>query len=186
MFDLASAFEQALTYDAYLAKYATPEQLSRWQTSFDLVQLTTSQQQLLVSWTRQVKVLCMAGAWCGDCIEQCPIFERFAQASPVLDIRYIDRDADESIREQLRICGAPRVPQLVFMNEMFEPIGWNGDRTLSKYRKMASTQLGAACPVGIGIDASLQESVVADWLNEFERMHWIVRLSPRLRAIHQD
>lgn len=186
MLDLASEFASALSYADFLGKYATDEQLSRWQATFDAVSLNKEQLELLGSMVRKVNVLCMAGAWCGDCIEQCPIFERFAQASSVLDIRYIDRDASETVRDQLRICGAPRVPQLIFMNEFFETIGWNGDRTLSKYRRMASTQLGAACPVGLGVESQLLAAVTQDWLDEFERMHWIVRLSPRLRAIHQD
>jgi hypothetical protein len=32
----------------------------------------------------------------------------------------------------------------------------------------------------------LQAAVVQDWLDEFERIHWIVRLSARLREKHGD
>ena len=184
--DLAAAFEAGQDYQSFLQQYATPEQLSRWQATFDAVRLSDSQRQVLSSMSRQVNALCFAGAWCGDCIEQCPIFEHFCQATSCLSIRYIDRDANEEWRDHFRICGAPRVPQLIYMNEDFEFLGWGGDRTLSKYRRMASTQIGAACPVGLSVESELLNSVTQDWLDEFERIHWIVRLSPRLRAKHGD
>ncbi len=38
-------------------------------------------------------VLVLAGAWCGDCINQCPIHEHFAAVAPVIQLRYLDRDA---------------------------------------------------------------------------------------------
>ena len=182
----SAAFEAGLSYEDFLATYATPEQLARWESTLASVQLSVAQQQVLQAMTRQINVLCFAGAWCGDCIEQCPIFERFSQTNPVLRIRYIDRDADAELREKLLICGAPRVPQLIYMNEELEFMGWGGDRTLSKYRRMASSQLGAACPSGLVIEDQLLAAVIQDWLNEFERIHWIARLSPRLRAKHGD
>ncbi|PHR02180.1 MAG: hypothetical protein COB31_07020 [Erythrobacter sp.] len=44
----------------------------------DSLELTPDQRQLLESFTRQMKVLCIAGAWCGDCVDQCPILWQFA------------------------------------------------------------------------------------------------------------
>jgi hypothetical protein len=32
----------------------------------------------------------------------------------------------------------------------------------------------------------VQAQIVQDWLNEFERVQWMLRLSPRLRKIHGD
>ncbi len=41
----------------------------------------------------QMPVLCLAGAWCGDCVNQCPAFVHFARGSSVIDLRFLDRDA---------------------------------------------------------------------------------------------
>lgn len=184
--DIRPKFAAALTYDQFLRTFGTPEQQARWRRVYEQVVLSEAQRQVLSGMTRQVHVLCMAGAWCGDCVEQCPIFARFSEAAPALQIRFVDRDADTELRDAWTICGAPRVPQVRFYDEDFMPLGWYGDRTLSKYRKLAELQLGSSCPTGLVIEQPLLEAVVQDWLNEFERMHWIVRLSPRLRNRHQD
>jgi hypothetical protein len=46
---------------------------------------------------------------------------------------------------------------------------------------------GANCPTGIvtAIDPLLLQ-VTQDWLDEFERVQWLLRLSPRLRQLHGD
>ena len=103
-------------------------------------------------------------------------------------MRYIDRDENDTLKDRLKICGGSRVPQIVFLSEEGAFVGRNGDRTLSRYRDMAASQLGAACPSGIIGQSGdpVLNGVIQDWLDEFERIHWILRLSPRLRQIHQD
>ena len=155
--------------------------------SHDSVQLSGEQIQLIESFRRRMPVLCMAGAWCGDCVAQCPIFQRIAAASELIDLRFIDRDADADLAEELKIAGGSRVPQLVFMSEEFLPVSRAGDRTLARYREMASTVDGAMCSTGIVMEGdSVFTSVVQEWLDEFERCQHILRLSPRLRKINND
>jgi hypothetical protein len=49
--------------------------------------------------------LVLNGAWCGDCINQCPIFDHFAKAATTIDLRFLDRDAREDVRDLLAING---------------------------------------------------------------------------------
>jgi hypothetical protein len=52
---------------------------------------------------------------------------------------------------------------------------------------MAADYLGASCPTGfVPPAAEALAAVTADWLAEFERAQLILRLSPRLRAMHGD
>ena len=54
-------------------------------------------------------------------------------------------------------------------------------------RRLASEQLGSFCPTGLVPPAPhLISALTADWLAEFERVQLILRLSPRLRAKHDD
>ncbi|MCA9173619.1 MAG: thioredoxin family protein [Planctomycetales bacterium] len=173
-------------YGDFLAQYASDAEMGLWRQMEAAIELTGPQLELLGSWTREIRVLCMAGAWCGDCIQQIPIFERFAASCPGLRIRYVDRDGGPW-KESLTICGGARVPQVLFLNEEGEFVARHGDRTLSKYRQMSREQLGGTCPTGIGLPpAELTAAVIQDWLEEFERVHWILRLSPRLRSKHGD
>ncbi len=184
--DYASKFSQGLAYSDFLAKHGTPEQRDRWNDFHASLSLTSEQQRLLGSFVRQMQVLVMAGTWCGDCVNQCPIFEHFAAASDRLHIRYFDRDAQPDLAEALMTCGAARVPAVVFLSEDGQFCGRYGDRTLSKYRQMASTLVGAACPTGIAEPKSLTSLVIQEWLDEFERIQWMLRTSARLRELHGD
>jgi hypothetical protein len=187
MTDYGAKFESGLGYHEFLSKYGTEEQRRRWEAVHEQVSLTAAQCDLLAGFTREMKVFCLAGAWCGDCVNQCPIFEHFSLINPKIRLRFFDRDANPDLAETLSICGGARVPVVLFVSEDNFQVGWYGDRTLAKYRRMASSQLGAACPTGIVPEESeLLAAVTQDWLDEFERVQWILRTSSRLRKLHGD
>jgi thiol-disulfide isomerase/thioredoxin len=167
-----SHFDKALPYDRFLATFGTPGDKARWDRTRDAVTLSDGQRALLAKFTRRTNVLVLAGAWCGDCAAQCPVFERFAEAAPVLAVRYLDRDAHPDVQQELRINGGDRVPVAVFFSGDGFEVARYGERTLSTYRRLAGEP-----PDG---------DVVGDWLREFERVQWILRLSPRLRKLHGD
>src|SRR5687768_6058474 len=111
---LFDKYQQGVNYSDFIARYATEVQKDRWRQVHEQVALTTAQKSLLAAFTRKMPVLVLAGAWCGDCIHQCPIFEHFAAAAPVLETRYLDRDEHAEVQRELQICGGNRVPVLVF------------------------------------------------------------------------
>jgi thiol-disulfide isomerase/thioredoxin len=182
----AVAFQEGHAYQDFLQKYGTNEQRRRWQEFAQSLQLTEDQTALLKSFVREMKVLVMAGTWCGDCVNQCPIFELFAQTNPCIQVRFADRDDSPELAAELATCGGARVPCVVFLSEDGHFCGRYGDRTLSKYRSGVSSLAGASCPTGLATDSSLTAAVVQDWLDEFERIQWMLRTSSRLRQLHQD
>src|SRR5207253_3686406 len=185
--NLFDKFQYGLGYHDFLVRYANEGQKQRWRQMYEQVTLTAAQRELLGTFRRPMHVLCLAGAWCGDCINQCPIFEHFAAAAPVIRVRFLDRDAHADVQQALQINGGNRVPVAVFFSEDGAEVARYGERTLSKYRQMMRDQAGASCPTGISAPGdSLLAQVTQDWLNEFERVQWLLRLSPRLRAKHGD
>ena len=187
MFDFGKKFSQGLSYNDFLEKHGTEEHRRRWAALHCCISVTPEEAQLLHSWHREMKVLCLAGAWCGDCVNQCPIFDHFTKLSPVIKLRFFDRDAHPDLAAELKICGGGRVPVVVFLSEDDQLVGWYGDRTISRYRQMATEQLGSSCPTGIAPPhAAITSAVVQDWLNEFERAQLILRMSSRLRQLHGD
>jgi thiol-disulfide isomerase/thioredoxin len=182
-----AAFAAALPYDAFLQKHATPEQRSRWEAVHATVVLTAAQRSLLAGFVRRMPVLVLSGAWCGDCVNQCPIFAHFAAAATTVDLRFLDRDALPDIAAHLQVCGGQRVPTAAFFSEDFTPVLFYGDRTLSAYRAAAATQLGSSCATGVGVPpAEALAATTADWLDQFERVQLMLRLSGRLRQLHGD
>ncbi len=187
MFDYAKTFETGLSYQDFLVKYGTPEQQRRWEGVHADVRLSEAQQLLLKSFKRKMPVIVLAGAWCGDCVNQCPIFDHFSTAASVLDIRFFDRDENPALAAEVSVCGAARVPAVLFLSEDWFRCGLYGDRTISKYRQMTADFDGAACPTGIGSpERSLLDAVVQEWLTEFERVQLMLRTSARLRKLHGD
>lgn len=185
--NLFSKFAAGLSYKDFLARYANDSQKARWQQVHDAVVLTPAQRELLRSFRRKMNVLCLSGAWCGDCSGQCPMFAHFAAAAPVIDLRFLDRDDHPDVQHELMINGGNRVPVLVYFSEDGHEVARYGERTLSKYRQLVSELGGAGCPTGIVVAGDpLLAQVTQDWLNEFERVQWILRMSPRLRKIHND
>src|SRR3954469_23609189 len=183
--NLFAKFEAALPLPEFLAKYGTDAHRRRWDFAADQTTLTDAQKKLLGTFTRRTNVLVLAGAWCGDCSSQCPIFERFAEAAPVIRTRYLDRDEHADVQAALQINGGNRVPVAVFFSEDGHEVARYGERTLARYRQLAGQLTGEGCATGfVKGDDPVQRAVVQDWLNEFERVQWILRLSPRLRRLH--
>jgi len=187
MLDFAAKFSAGLPYAAFLSEHGTEEHRRRWSELHARVKLTAEQKTLVASFKREMQVLCLAGAWCGDCVNQCPIFEHFAAVNPNILIHYFDRDTHPELAAELKVCGGARVPVVVFLSEDGFEVARFGDRTLSKYRKLAADQFGASCPTGIvPPEQQLLDAVTQDWLDIFERAQLILRTSARLRQKHND
>jgi thiol-disulfide isomerase/thioredoxin len=185
--DFAQKFSQAFAYADYL-KTGTDEQQRRWTSVYNSALLNDAQRQLVGGFVRQMNVLIISGIWCGDCVEQCPLLQRIAEANPAkISLRLVDRDQHRDLAEHFRMNEGDRVPVALFLAEDFAFCGALGDRTLHRYRAIAGRKLGAACPIGIAAPESGElNATLADWLGEFERIQLLLRLSARLRKKHGD
>jgi thiol-disulfide isomerase/thioredoxin len=184
---LSQKFAAALPYDRYV-QTGTPAQQQRWQQVQDAAGLTPAQSARVAGFVREMRLLVVSGIWCGDCVEQCPLLHRIAEANPdrVL-LRLLDRDEHKDLSSQLRINGGDRVPVVLFLAEDHELCGVYGDRPLSRYRALAARQLGPACPTGLVVPEQGElAATLQDWLDEVERVQFMLRLSARLRQKHGD
>lgn len=184
---LAREFGSGLDYDAYV-RSGTAEQQRRWQQAFEPARLTDEQTALVGGFVREMRVLVVSGIWCGDCVQQCTLMERIARAKPdKVRLRFVDRDGHQELSGQLRINGGQRVPVALFCSEDDELCAVYGERTLSRYRAIARKQLGPACEIAIAPPNSDESAAtLQDWLDEFERVQLMLRISPRLRQKHGD
>ncbi len=184
---LARKFEAARPFEPYVAT-GTPDQQAAWRRIYEQARLTDAQRSLVQGFVRELNVLVVSGIWCGDCVQQCPLLERIAEGNPAkIHLRFIDRDEHGDLAARLRINGGNRVPVALFMAEDFEFVSVLGDRTLARYRALAARQLGPSCPLpGAPVPDDELAATLQDWLNEFERVHWLLRLSGRLRQKHGD
>ena len=184
---LRSKHEAGMTYDQYV-QTGTDRQRADWQRIYDQAQLTAAQQQLLGSFVRKMNVIVLSGIWCGDCVQQGPLIQRIAEAGgDMVDLRWLGRDEHPDLQAAVAINAGHRVPVVLFCADDYEPLGWYGDRTLTRYRAMAQRQLAGACPLpGAAVADDELADTLQDWLDQFERMHLILRLSARLRERYGD
>jgi hypothetical protein len=183
--ELQSWFEKGETYESYLAKAA--DRAAPWHAVGKTTQLSEAQKALLMGFVRSMNVLVISGIWCGDCSAQGPMLEAIGAASPKINMRWVDRDEALELSNKVKINAGNRVPTVIFMAEDFEPVSVFGDRTLSRYRALAARQVGAACDIpGVAIEQNEFEATLQEWLNEFERVQLLLRLSARLRQQHGD
>lgn len=180
-------FDAGLTYGQYL-ETGTADQRDAWKKIYESVELTAGQKELLAGFVREMRVICVSGIWCGDCVQQGPLLQRIAEGNPDrIKLVWLDRDAHHDLAGQLTINAGMRVPVVLFAAEDNEVVSIYGDRTLTRYRAIAARQLGAHCTIpGAPADKKELAGTLQDWLNEFERVHLLLRTSARLREKHGD
>ncbi len=186
-FNWPAIFGESLTYDDFLTKHGTEAHQQRWANMDARIQLTPAQRELVGGFAREMNVFVLSGAWCGDCVNQVPIMKHIAEASPKINLRLLDREANPPLRDALVMNGGARVPAVVFLSEDWQVCGVSGDRVIAYYRQMAKDRLGPACPTGIVPPGEgLLAEAVQEWVAEFERYQLMLRLTGRLREKHGD
>lgn len=184
---LRSHFEQGLSLEGFLDSLDTDHQ-GAWRQRYEQLKLSEAQHALLDSFTRDMKLLCLTGPWCGDCALQGAALGRLSEACPDhIELRFLPRD--ESWAELVvssMINAGTRVPVTWLMAEDFEPCARVGDRTLSRYRSMARKALGPNANVMADPPENPVQEVMQEMLDEIERVQWMLRLSPRLREQYGD
>jgi len=184
---LSDQFASSLSYDRYL-QIGTEEQRRRWAQVYDAAHLTDAQKLLVAGFAREMKILIFSGIWCGDCVQQCPLIHRVAEANAAkINLRFVERPKESELAPELQINGGSRVPVVVFLSEDNECCATAGDRTIHRYRALARAKLGPLCPTGIvAPEKDEVDATLGDWLNEIERVQLMLRLTPRLRQKYQD
>jgi thiol-disulfide isomerase/thioredoxin len=184
---LSDKFSTGLPYGRYL-QTGTEEHQRRWTQVYDAAHLTDAQKQLIAGFVREMKILIFSGIWCGDCVQQCPLIYRIAEANTgKIDLRFVERPKERELDPDMRINAGSRVPVVVFLSEDNEWCATAGDRTINRYRALARARLGPLCPTGIvAPEKDELDATLADWLNEVERVQLMLRLTPRLRQKYQD
>ena len=183
--ELQSWFEKGETYESYLANAG--DRAVSWQATDKQAKLREEQKALLAGFARSMNVLVISGIWCGDCSAQGPMLAAIGSSSTKINMRWIDKDEAIALSDKVKINAGNRIPTALFMAEDFEPVSVLGDRTLSRYRALAKRQVGTACDIpGLAIEQDEFDATLQEWLNEFERVQLLLRLSARLRQKHGD
>jgi thiol-disulfide isomerase/thioredoxin len=190
-YDIRSEFwekhwEMAKDYEEFL-KNGDQTFANRWK-DFEkrIPHLSEEQLKRIQGYNRIVNVLLYGGIWCGDCFRQGPIIKKIVDSiGDKVNLKIIDREESEELKDELRILGATRVPVVIFLTEDFWEITRYGERTLSVYRAKAAREIGKRVNVGI-LSPKAIKIAVNEWLDIFERILIMTRLAPPLRKKYND
>ncbi|MEM6853682.1 MAG: thioredoxin family protein [Planctomycetota bacterium] len=185
---LQAKFEQALPYEPFVATGEAQGHRPPWDQRYEQCALTEAQRQLIAGFSRTMHVLCLTGTWCGDCALQGAAMQRIAEANPErIKLRFLLRDEEHAdLVVKAPINAGFRVPVTWWLAEDFAPVACFGDRSLSRYRSMARKAFGDASGVVAPPPADPVLAVRDEMVEEFERVHLVLRLSGRLRQKHGD
>jgi thiol-disulfide isomerase/thioredoxin len=179
-------FNMALDYDSFV-KLGKPEEIQLWGDRKERTpELNEEQKNRIKGYGRELNVLMYAGTWCGDCSRQAPMLLKIAEtAGEKVKLRLIERETSKELQDELRIVGGLRVPIVVFLTEDFWEVGRFGERLLHVYRSKAAREIGRGVDEGVLSPGALAQEI-SEWVDIFERMLLMVRLSPPLRKRHGD
>ena len=177
--------EKALPYERYL-ETGKPHHAERWREYAKKISLGAAEERRIKSFARKMPVLVMSGIWCGDCARQGPMLRLIETANSAFEMRYIDNREHPELQEELRINGAEKVPVVVSFSEDFFELSRFGDRHLSVYMRKLEKELGVACDPGFGAPGEELEFELKEWIDYFERLQALLRLSPMLRGRYGD
>jgi hypothetical protein len=96
---------------------------------------------------------------------------------------------DREVAKELSICGAPRVPVLLFLSEDWYECMRFGERTLSVYRKRRGKNWKAwkgELPRGLFPRMNRRWPMSGGVADAFERVQWMLLTSPRLAKLHGE
>ena len=181
-----SHFTMAKDYSSYLGG-SDPKHAQRWiEFEKRTPRLTDEQLERLIGYNRRLNVLMYSGVWCGDCARQGPMLRKIVDAcGDKVGLRIIEREASEELQDELRIVGALRVPMVVFLSEDWWEVARYGERTLSVYRSKAAREIGRGMDAGI-LSPKVLAVQLDEWVDVFERVLIMLRLSPPLRKRYGD
>jgi thiol-disulfide isomerase/thioredoxin len=70
-----------------------------------------------------VSVLALSESWCGDCVENLPVFAKVASEYPFLCLLIVPRDTNLDIMDRYLTDGKRTIPVFVFFDESGEEFG---------------------------------------------------------------
>jgi thiol-disulfide isomerase/thioredoxin len=180
------SWEAVKTIDKFLVG-APHDQVQRWTESAKRApELSTDQRARLQGYNRTIRVLMLGTPWCLDCARVAPYLKGIVEViGEKAELRIIDRDASNELRDELKIMGAPRIPRVVILSEDWFEVDRLGDRSLSVYRSRMAREIGRGKDHGVLSPAARQTELV-EWVDAVERTLIILRTTPSLRKRYND
>jgi Thioredoxin len=125
MLDFRSLWDQALTFEAFLA--ASTSHRGLWEGLYRIARVP--------AWARELvppdairKLLVLAEDWCGDASSTVPVLARLAAEVPGLELRIIRREQHPEVMNRYLTNGSRSIPIVIALDRDFQELGHWGPR----------------------------------------------------------
>ena len=125
MLDFRTLWEQALTFEAFLA--VSTKHKGLWEGIYGITRLPPWATVPLAEGSHR-KLLVIAEDWCGDASSTVPILAKLAATVPGYELRIILRDQHPSVMDQYLTNGSRSIPIVIVLDEEFRELGHWGPR----------------------------------------------------------
>ena len=125
MLDFRSLWDQALTFDAFVA--ASTKHRGLWEGLYRTARLP-DWALAAVPAGQERRLLVLAEDWCGDASNTVPILARLAEAVPGLELRILLRDTNPEVMDRYLTNGSRSIPIVIVLDRDFREVGHWGPR----------------------------------------------------------
>jgi thioredoxin family protein len=125
MLDFKSLWDQALSFDAFVA--TSEKQKGLWEGLHRIAVAPEWAKAAVPPGTRR-KFLVIAEDWCGDASSTIPIVARLTEAVPGFEMRIIKRDEHPELMDRYLTNGSRSIPIVIALDEQLNELGHWGPR----------------------------------------------------------
>jgi Thioredoxin len=125
MLDFRTLWDNALTYDAFLA--ASTKHKGLWEGIYHITRLPEWSTRALPAGVER-KLLVIAEDWCGDASSTVPVLAKLADTVSGLELRVILRDRNPEVMDRYLTNGSRSIPIVIALDGQFREVGHWGPR----------------------------------------------------------
>jgi hypothetical protein len=123
--DFRTLWDQALTYDAFLA--VSTKHKGLWEGIYGIARIPAWVAAAVPPGGRR-KLLVIAEDWCGDASSTIPIVAKLVAQVPGLELRVLLRDQNPELMNRYLTNGSSSIPIVIALDEEFREVGHWGPR----------------------------------------------------------
>jgi len=121
--DWKKVFESGEEYETWLENGENEEHQKQMEEARKNLELTPRLMGYLENLSRPIHVVAIAEDWCGDVARHVPVFQRMADISLNITVRYIRRDQWPDVFARFLTNGGEAIPKFIFLNHEFTECG---------------------------------------------------------------
>jgi hypothetical protein len=126
LLDFAGLWKQGMSFEEFLAAAGTHRDL--WGGLYRIARVPVWAEGATAG--RKLRLLVLAEDWCGDASNSIPFLAKWAEQTPLVELRIIRRDEHPEVMDRYLTNGSRSIPIIIVLDQDFGELGHWGPRPL--------------------------------------------------------